>query len=94
MLHGRAWRGIDMSFFAAVRMGITTIRVPSPTTVTDAPLSDIRPQPWAAWAAEGRATERRERRPLGGICRTRLGREGRLVEIVDGDCLLRICLET
>lgn len=88
-----AW-GVGMSFFAAIRMGITTIRLPSGTRASDAPLTDIRPRAWAAWAAAGRAAERQERRALGGACRTRLGREGRVVEIVDGDHLLRICLES
>ncbi len=81
-----------MSLFGAVRLGIVARNVRRQAAASDGPLADIRPGAWAAWVAAGRA-DPASNGEFGAACRTDSGRAGRLVEILDGDRVSRVCLE-
>jgi hypothetical protein len=90
-----------MSFFGAVRL-LVGVRSLPPTPPRAPTRIELPPEmargAWAAWASVNRgATPRPDAAQrsvgLGDACRTERGREGRFVEILEGDRRMLICQE-
>ncbi len=84
-----------MSFFGAVRLLVASRSglpmAPAAPARTELPPEMARGS-WAAWALASRVPARGAVR-VGDACRTGAGREGRFVEIVEGDRRMLICQE-